>query len=41
MVGDINEFDSEPVREPQVVDGSHIETRWLKNDIYKVNRKSI
>ena len=41
MVGDINEFDSEPVRESQVVDGNHVETRWFKNDIYKVNRKSI
>lgn len=36
IVGDINEFDSEPVSEPQVVDGSHIETKWLKNKIYKV-----
>lgn len=36
MVGDINEFDSEPVSEPQVVDGSHVETRWRKNEIYKV-----
>lgn len=41
MLGDINEFDIEPIRRPQVVDGSHIETRWLKNDIYKVKRKSI
>lgn len=36
MIGDVNEYDNEPVSKPQVVEGNHIETKWFKDEIYKV-----
>jgi hypothetical protein len=41
MIGDIDEFDSEPINKTEVVDGNYIETKWFKNEIYKVNQRSI